>query len=126
MSPVSSRSPLESPTQHREREKEASTDARAAATAPPGVEYHRTLAGEKRCIGRGILAIVLLIGGMWAAILTSAVLARWLDQVTGTPQYAEGRGVLSPRLHAFGMFANALLIPLSMVIQRWLYGVPLS
>lgn len=29
-------------------------------------------------------------------------------------------------MHAFGMFANALLIPLSMVIQRWLYGVPVA
>lgn len=110
----------------REREKGLPTDARPGGTAPQGVEYHRTLAGEERRIGRGILAIVLLIAGMWVGILTSALLARWLDEVTGTPQSAPGRGLLSPRLHAFGMFANALLLPWSMLIQRWLYGVPVA
>lgn len=29
-------------------------------------------------------------------------------------------------MHILGMFANALLIPLSMLIQRWLYGVPFA
>ncbi|MDQ0644357.1 membrane protease YdiL (CAAX protease family) [Microbacterium murale] len=93
---------------------------------PPGVEYHRTLAGEKRRVGRGILAIVLLLGGMWAGILGSVLLARMFDQAVGIPPTAEGRGGLTPSMHILGMFANALLIPLSALIQRWLYGVPFA
>ncbi|KAB1862387.1 CPBP family intramembrane glutamic endopeptidase [Microbacterium algeriense] len=92
----------------------------------PGVEYHRTLAGDKRRVGRGILAIVLLLGGMWAGILGSVLLARLFDQAVGIPPVAEGRGGLTPSMHILGMFANALLIPLSMLIQRWLYGVPFA
>lgn len=105
------------------RSEEASPRGRAV---PPGVEYHRTLAGEKRRVGRGILAIVLLLGGMWAGILGSILLARWFDQAMGIPPMAEGRGGLTPSMHILGMFANALLIPLSALIQRWLYGVPFS
>lgn len=101
-------------------------DPKRGHTVSPGVEYHRTLAGDKRRIGRGILAIVLLLGGMWAAILGSILLARLFDQAMGIPPVAEGRGALTPTMHGFGMFANALLIPLSMLIQRWLYGVPFA
>ena len=38
--------------------------SRALRPVPPGVEYHRVLAGEERHVGRGILAIALLLGGM--------------------------------------------------------------
>lgn len=101
----------------------AKTPTRTHAV-PPGLEYHRVLAGEKRRVGRGILAIVLVIGGMWGAILGFAVLARLVDEMLGVPQSAEGRGLLTPTMHAFGCFATALLIPWSMLVQHWLYGVP--
>ena len=39
---------------------------RGPRPVPPGVEYHRVLAGEKRRVGRGILAIVLLLAGLFA------------------------------------------------------------
>ena len=58
-------------------------------------------------------------------MLSYGGVARWRDQAMGVPQHAEGRGALSPALHAFGRFANALLIPVSMGSQRWLDGVPL-
>ena len=77
-------------------------------------------------IGRGILAIVLLLAGMWAGILGSILLPRLFDQAMGIPAMAESRGGLTPTMHILGMFANALLIPLSMLIQRWLYGVPFA
>ncbi|MBN9792534.1 CPBP family intramembrane metalloprotease domain-containing protein [Pseudonocardia sp. TMWB2A] len=93
-------------------------------TVPAGVEYHRVLAGEKRQLGRGLLAIVLLVGGMWAMFLGFAVLARWLDLTFGIPQSADGRGLLTPTMHACGLLATGLIIPWSMFIQRWLYGVP--
>ncbi|GLU48258.1 hypothetical protein Nans01_26090 [Nocardiopsis ansamitocini] len=38
---------------------------RAPRPVPPGVEYHRVLAGDKCRIGRGTLAIALVVGGMF-------------------------------------------------------------
>ncbi|MEQ3552915.1 type II CAAX endopeptidase family protein [Pseudonocardia nematodicida] len=93
---------------------------RGAATVPPGVEYHRVLAGEERRIGRGILAIVLLLGGLAAFYAVLLVGAAALDAAIGT----EDRLSYTPLVHAAGMVAVALLLPWSMFIQRRLYGVP--
>lgn len=85
---------------------------------PPDVEYHRVLAGDNRRIGRGIFAIVLLVGGMlFFSILFSAV----VTMVQGTT--AVGGVAYTPLFHAAGMASVAILIPWSMLIQRWLYGV---
>lgn len=89
----------------------------------PGVEYHRVLAGESRHVGRGILAIALLIGGMFAFILTFYYLGSWVDGLLTPGGPADERRVLTPVAHAAGLIATALVAPWSMVIQRWLYGV---
>ncbi|MGJ6967670.1 lysostaphin resistance A-like protein [Streptosporangium sp. G11] len=81
------------------------------------VEYHRVLAGERRRVGRGILAIVLLLGGMLVFSVVLSVGAAALDDRGSDGSY-------TPLTHAVGMFSLALLLPWSMVIQRWLYGVP--
>lgn len=86
---------------------------------PPEVEYHRVLAGEKRRIGRGILAIALLTGGMSIFGLIFVVAAAAIDAATG----ASGGPSYSPLIHTAGLASVALLIPWSMFIQRWLYGV---
>ncbi|MFD2024463.1 CPBP family intramembrane glutamic endopeptidase [Promicromonospora aerolata] len=82
------------------------------------MEYHRVLAGEKRRIGRGLLAILLLVGGMFGAIQVFYLLAVWIDGFFRTEPQA-----LTPLTIGAGMAATALLIPWSMLIQRWLYGV---
>ncbi|MFI8527278.1 CPBP family intramembrane glutamic endopeptidase [Promicromonospora sukumoe] len=86
---------------------------------PPGVEYHRVLEGEKRQIGRGVLAIFLLVGGLFASIQLFYLLAVWIEGFFRTEQ-----GELTPLTLGAGMAATAMLIPWSMLIQRWLYGVP--
>jgi membrane protease YdiL (CAAX protease family) len=86
------------------------------------VEYHRVLAGEKRRIGRGILAIVLLVGGMFGAIQVLFLLGAMIDQLI-RPEGAEAPGGLTPVTFASTLAATALLIPWSMLLQRWLYGV---
>jgi uncharacterized protein len=83
------------------------------------VEYHRGLVSDKRRIGRGILAIVLLIGGMQFFIFALAIIATLIDTAIGT----EAREGYTPLVNAVGAFSVALLIPWSMLIQRWLYGV---
>jgi membrane protease YdiL (CAAX protease family) len=86
------------------------------------VEYHRVLAGDKRRIGRGILAIVLLIGGMIGAIQLAFTVATWVDGLVRA-EAVSGSPSLTPVSLAFSLAATALLIPWSMLIQRWLYGV---
>ncbi|MFD7026048.1 CPBP family intramembrane glutamic endopeptidase [Promicromonospora sukumoe] len=86
---------------------------------PRPVEYHRVLVSDKRRIGRGILAIVLLIGGMQVFALTLTAIAALVDTAIGT----EARAGYTPLVNAAGAFSIALLIPWSMLIQRWLYGV---
>lgn len=95
---------------------------RRTESLPEGVEYHRVLAGEERRIWRGILAIVLVVGGLFGAILMFNVLAAWLESLI-RPNAATYGG-LSPIVFASGAVATALLTPWSMLIQRWLYGVP--
>ncbi|MCR2817291.1 CPBP family intramembrane metalloprotease [Microbacterium sp. zg.Y1090] len=87
-------------------------------TLAPGVEYHRVLAGDQRRIGRGILAIVLLIGGMFFLNILFAAVAVMVNSVQH-----DGGAAYTPLLHAAGMASVALLTPWSMLIQRWLYGV---
>jgi uncharacterized protein len=94
------------------------------APIPAGVEYHRVLAGEKRRIGRGILAIMLLLVGAVVIINVIARGAAVIDLQMGNTTPILGGADHTPLYHASVMFALALLIPWSMVIQRWLYGVP--
>lgn len=86
---------------------------------PAGVEYHRVLAGNRRRIGRGILAIVLLLAGF----LFFSLAANWLSALIDT-QMGNSPTEYTPARHAGSMIGLALLIPWSMAIQRWLYGVP--
>ena len=88
---------------------------------PPEVEYHRVLAGEKRRIGRGIIAIVLLIGGLLLFSIVLAAAAAAVNAATGSASTSAPAN--SPLVHAAGMASVAFLIPWSMLIQRWLYGV---
>jgi membrane protease YdiL (CAAX protease family) len=83
------------------------------------VEYHRGLVSDKRRIGRGILAIALLLGGMQIFIFGFVIIATLIDSAIGT----EARAGYTPLVNVAGAFSVALLIPWSMLIQRWLYGV---
>ena len=90
------------------------------STVAPRTEYHRVLAGESRRIGRGILAILLLVVGMMVSAIVLTAAAAAVDAANGT----EARAWSTPLVHAAGLASVALLIPWSMFIQRWLYGVP--
>ncbi len=99
-------------------------EPRNGPSVPAGVEYHRVLAGDKRRVGRGILAIFLLLAGFLISITLIRVATTLIDaQLSGTPP-TEGRTEYTPLKHAGSMISLALLIPWSMLIQRWLYGVP--
>ncbi|WAE71728.1 CPBP family intramembrane metalloprotease [Streptomonospora nanhaiensis] len=96
---------------------------RGPRPVPPGVEYHRVLADDKRRIGRGILAIVLLVGGLFAFNILIAVAAAFVDAQAGRTNPTLGGTDYTPLYHAANLASVALLIPWSMLLQRWLYGV---
>lgn len=99
-------------------------EPRNAPSVPAGAEYHRVLAGENRRIGRGLLALVLLLAGfvVFPTVIGWALAAIDL-QMGNTPPIVGGTDY-TPLYHAGSMIALALLAPWSMLIQRWLYGVP--
>lgn len=97
---------------------------RGPRPVPPGVEYHRVLAGEERRIGRGILAIALVVVGMSAFNIILTVTTGLIDvQLLGQRPPTLGGTDYTVLYHVSNLASIALLIPWSMVIQRWLYGV---
>ncbi|MFI7068912.1 lysostaphin resistance A-like protein [Micromonospora sediminicola] len=99
-------------------------EPRNGPSVPTGVEYHRVLAGEKRRIGRGVLAILLLLAGLVVFPTVIGRAAALIDVRMGNTPPILGGTDYTPLYHASSMFALGLLIPWSMLIQRWLYGVP--
>ncbi|WP_285038876.1 type II CAAX endopeptidase family protein [Plantibacter sp. lyk4-40-MEA-4] len=80
------------------------------------MEYQRVLAGDQRRIGRGIIAIILLVGGMFGMTLGAVQIAFRLDAALGLSGYTAS-------IQVAAMLPIALSIPWSMFLQRWLYGV---
>lgn len=96
---------------------------RGPRPVPPGVEYHRVLAGDRRRIGRGVLAIALLVTGLFASNIVLAVAAAFADSLMGNTNPTFGGTDYTPLFLAANLVSIALLIPWSMLLQRWLYGV---
>jgi membrane protease YdiL (CAAX protease family) len=101
----------------------ASVSTREPSSVPEGVPYHLVLAGEKRRIGRGILAILLLNAGLLGFGAAFAQLGGQIDLLLGRNSVVTGGTEFTPVTMATTFASTALLIPWSMVVQRWLYGV---
>lgn len=93
-------------------------EARRAPTVPPGAEYHRVYAGEKRRVLRGVVAILLLAIGFVGFPNFFGIAAAFIDVQLGRG------GEVTPLTHLGGLLGLALLIPWSMLIQRIVYKVP--
>lgn len=96
---------------------------RRSSPTPAGVPYHRVLAGPKRRIGRGILAIVLLHVGLVGFGALAAQVAGPIDRMLGRDSIVNGGTEFTPVAMTANYACIVLLIPLSMLLQRWLYGV---
>ncbi|KOX16365.1 abortive phage infection protein [Nocardiopsis sp. NRRL B-16309] len=81
------------------------------------------LADEKRRIWRGIAALALLVGGMFLFSIVLTLLAAVIDTLLGRDSLLTGGTELTPVAMGLNLIALALLLPWSMLIQRWLYGV---
>lgn len=96
---------------------------RGPRPVPPGVPYHRVLAREKRGIWRGIAALTLLMGGLLVFAFGFMFLGVAIDMAIGRDSILTGGTDFTPATHATSMLGLAALLPWSMLIQRWLYGV---
>ncbi|WP_307851269.1 CPBP family intramembrane glutamic endopeptidase [Nocardiopsis sp. MG754419] len=81
------------------------------------------LAGDRRRIGRGILTIVLLVVGMFAFNIGLSLATALIDRQMGHTPPTLGGTDHTLLFHFSNLFSIALLIPWSMCLQRWLYGV---
>lgn len=93
-------------------------------SVPDGAEYHRLLAGGRRPIVRGLLAVILLLAGV---IIFPTVLDRLfgvMDEQLGNVTPIMGGSDYTPLFHVSSMLGLSLLVPWSMFLQRWLYGLP--
>jgi hypothetical protein len=97
---------------------------RADPDPPPGVEYHRVLAGEKRRVGRGIAAIALLVAGLYAFSIVLSVAAAAVDARMGYTNPTFGGTDYTPLFLAANLVSIALLIPWSRVCGHPTRAVP--
>nr|WP_236567797.1 MULTISPECIES: CPBP family intramembrane glutamic endopeptidase [unclassified Nocardiopsis] len=85
--------------------------------------YHRVLTDEKRRVWRGVAALALLVGGLLLFSTVLTLLAVLADTLLGRTDPLSDGFELTPLVHAANLFSLALLIPWSMLVQRWLYGI---
>lgn len=102
--------------------------ARRDTSAPPGVvpggtEYHRGLTSGRRRVARGIVAIVVLLVGFFAFSTAAVMGASLIEAQRGLRTPALGGGDYTPLYHLAAFGSIAVLIPWSMLLQRWFYGV---
>ena len=99
--------------------------SRAGGDVPAGTPYHRVL-GERakgRGVLRGILAILLLFAGLLGFGVVAAQIGGQIDLLLGRDSIITGGTEFTTVTLASTFASTALLIPWSMLIQRWLYGV---
>ncbi|TKK83649.1 hypothetical protein FDA94_32890 [Herbidospora galbida] len=95
----------------------------SARRIPPGLPYHLVLTGDRRRVGRGVLALVLLLVGLFGFGGVISVVGSAIDESMGRANPISGGAEFTPVYHAANLVSIALLIPWSMLLQRWLYGV---
>ncbi|GAB2652855.1 CPBP family intramembrane metalloprotease [Saccharopolyspora gloriosae] len=88
-----------------------------------GVPYHRALVHDRRRVGRGVAAIVLVVVGLFGFGSVITWLAAQADLAMGRVNPTLGGDDVTVLFQAAGAASIALLIPWSMLVQRWLYGV---
>ncbi|BBG02201.1 MULTISPECIES: CPBP family intramembrane glutamic endopeptidase [Pseudonocardia] len=87
------------------------------------IEYHRALVSERRRVWRGIAAIGLVLAGLFGFGSVITWLAAQVDLSMGRVNPTLGGDDVTVLFQAAGAISIALLIPWSMLVQRWLYGV---
>lgn len=90
----------------------------------PVHEYQQRLAITQPKAWRGIVALVLLMVGLLMFSVVFTGLGILVDLATGRWTLEQPLG-MTPAMLAGGMAGLALLLPWSMLLQRWFFGVPM-
>ena len=93
----------------------------------PGTEYVQFFRTGQNRWWKGLVAIVLLVIGYVIVSLVTGLAAISLDLATGRideEALLQGRIVITPALLLSINLSAAIMIPLSMLLQWWLYGQP--
>jgi membrane protease YdiL (CAAX protease family) len=100
-------------------------DGRPGGGVPGGVPYHLVLSQrvKGRGVWRGILAIVLLHAGLLGFGAVAGQIGGQIDLLLGRDSIVTGGTEFTTVTLATTFASSALLIPWSMLVQRWLYGV---
>ncbi len=125
-----SQSSLETPSSLETSSVETESAVSLAGSAEPAVvverEYHHALRRDGVAKWRGAVAIVVMIVGYLGVSIVFGLIAGMIDMATGTtdPQDLQnGKVILTPLTLLAVNLGAASLIPLSMLLQWWLYGV---
>lgn len=100
-------------------------------TDAPAVAQHRETTYDHALFGirgwwRGLVAIISLVVGFLLVSLILGLIAVVIDLATGRStleSLATGKVEMTPSLMLFNNLSIAAMIPLSMLLQRWLFGV---
>lgn len=101
-----------------------SPPARGARPVPPDLEYHRLYTPTQPGIGRSIAALVLLVAGLLVFSTVIGFLGILLDIALGNDSSFAGGTDYTPVMHASLLLGIVVLLPWSMLVQRWLYRYP--
>ncbi|NNG19599.1 CPBP family intramembrane metalloprotease [Naumannella sp. ID2617S] len=96
----------------------------AGPTAAPAHDYQQRLAIERPAAWRGILALLLLLVTFGVQMAVFGGIGIGIDLLTGRYSPANGSPTMSPALLGSSVAGLATLIPISMGIQRLMFGVP--
>lgn len=91
------------------------------AVIPAGLEYQQVVAATRPAWWRGVLAIVLILIGLFGIGIIMQTIGAIVNDALGLLK--AGEVGFTPISHLSGLVGVALLIPWSMLVQRWVYGV---
>ncbi|MEU5849392.1 hypothetical protein [Saccharopolyspora shandongensis] len=125
---MNSTPPMSRPQEHSKLGLETTDDfARSARRRgrrdiPAGLEYQQVVAATNPAWWRGVVAILLTVAGLFAFTIPVQIVGALLNTSLGVVD-PSAPPTFTPITHLTNLVGVALLIPWSMLVQRWLFGV---
>ncbi len=91
----------------------------------PPHEYQQRLAIERPAVWRGIVALLLLIIGLFVFSAIGGVIGTMIDLVTGRLDPTQPPAGVTPAVIGGAMAGLAMLTPWSILLQKWFFKVPM-
>ncbi|MEV0082933.1 hypothetical protein [Saccharopolyspora sp. NPDC050642] len=95
---------------------------RGRRSIPAGLEYQQVVAATNPAWWRGVIAILLIIAGLFVLAVPVQILGALLNTSLGLVD-PSAPPAFTPITHLTNLVGVALLIPWSMLVHRWLLGV---